>query len=460
MALIMSENNTSKIVVRFAPSPTGPLHVGSVRTALFNYIFAKQNNGKYILRIEDTDKERSKKVHEDGILESFSWLGLPYDEIYRQSERTEIYRKYLNSLIESGHAYISKEENQEEGKRSEVIRFKNPNKKVTFHDLIRGEVTFDTTELKDFVIAKSLEEPLYHLAVVIDDHEMGITHIIRGEDHISNTPRQILIQEAIGAIRPIYAHLPLILAADRSKLSKRKHGEFVSLPFYRNKGYLKEAIINFMALLGWNPGTDQELFLIDDLIKQFDIVRVQKSGAIFDTTKLDWLNREYIKKMPPEEIIDLIKTATNRWNPNEKILSKLLPIVMDRITTLADISKMAEEGDQSELEYFFIKPTYQKENLLCPEKLRKGSPAGLPEIKNYLQESYSILEKIPETDFNAEKIKATIWDYASEKGRGLVLWAMRYSLSGKEKSPDPFTLADILGKNETLERIQGAISLL
>ena len=456
----MSENNTSKIVVRFAPSPTGPLHVGSVRTALFNYIFAKQNNGKYILRIEDTDKERSKKVHEDGILESFSWLGLPYDEIYRQSERTEIYRKYLNSLIESGHAYISKEENQEEGKRSEVIRFKNPNKKVTFHDLIRGEVTFDTTELKDFVIAKSLEEPLYHLAVVIDDHEMGITHIIRGEDHISNTPRQILIQEAIGAIRPIYAHLPLILAADRSKLSKRKHGEFVSLPFYRNKGYLKEAIINFMALLGWNPGTDQELFLIDDLIKQFDIVRVQKSGAIFDTTKLDWLNREYIKKMPPEEIIDLIKTATNRWNPNEKILSKLLPIVMDRITTLADISKMAEEGDQSELEYFFIKPTYQKENLLCPEKLRKGSPAGLPEIKNYLQESYSILEKIPETDFNAEKIKATIWDYASEKGRGLVLWAMRYSLSGKEKSPDPFTLADILGKNETLERIQGAISLL
>ena len=197
-------------------------------------------------------------------------------------------------LVSSGHAYISKEEAQEEGKRSEVIRFKNPNKKVTFHDLIRGEVTFDTTELKDFVIAKSMEEPLYHLAVVIDDHEMGITHIIRGEDHISNTPRQILIQEAIGAIRPIYAHLPLILAADRSKLSKRKHGEFVSLPFYRDRGYLKNAIINFMALLGWNPGTDQELFSIDDLIKQFDIVRVQKSGAIFDTTKLDWLNREYV----------------------------------------------------------------------------------------------------------------------------------------------------------------------
>ena len=363
-------------------------------------------------------------------------------------------------LVSSGHAYISKEEAQEEGKRSEVIRFKNPNKKVTFHDLIRGEVTFDTTELKDFVIAKSMEEPLYHLAVVIDDHEMGITHIIRGEDHISNTPRQILIQEAIGAIRPIYAHLPLILAADRSKLSKRKHGEFVSLPFYRDRGYLKNAIINFMALLGWNPGTDQELFSIDDLIKQFDIVRVQKSGAIFDTTKLDWLNREYIKKLPPEEITSLVTTATAKWNPNKETIEKILPIVMDRITTLSDITKMAEEGQESELQYFFIKPSYQKEALLCPEKLRKGSGAGLVEIKTFLEESSAILEKVGDNDFNADKIKSAIWDYASEKGRGLVLWAIRYSLSGKEKSPDPFTLADILGKKETLERIQGAISLL
>ena len=450
----MNENNTPKIVVRFAPSPTGPLHVGGVRTALFNYIFAKQNNGKYILRIEDTDKERSKKEYEDGILESFTWLGLPYDEIYRQSERTDIYKKYLQQLVESGHAYVSKEESQEEGKRSEVIRFKNPNKKVTFHDLIRGEVTFDTTELKDFVIAKSLEEPLYHLAVVIDDHEMGVTHIIRGEDHISNTPRQILIQEAIGAIRPIYAHLPLILAADRSKLSKRKHGEFVSLPFYRNKGYLKEAIINFMALLGWNPGWDQELFSIDDLIKQFDIARVQKSGAIFDTTKLDWLNREYIKKMPAEEILALIKIATSKWAPDESTLHKLLPLVLDRITTLADIKTMEE------FEYLFAKPDYVKDSLLCPEKLRKGSDAGLPEIKSYLQESYSILEKISESDFTDEKIKTSLWDYATEKGRGLVLWSLRYSLSGKEKSPDPFTLADILGKKETLDRIQSAISLL
>ncbi len=456
----MNENISSKIVVRFAPSPTGPLHVGGVRTALFNYIFAKQSNGKYILRIEDTDKERSKKEYEDGILESFKWLGLPYDEIYRQSERTDIYKKYLEMLVSSGHAYISKEEAQEEGKRSEVIRFKNPNKKVTFRDLIRGEVTFDTTELKDFVIAKSMEEPLYHLAVVIDDHEMGITHIIRGEDHISNTPRQILIQEAIGAIRPIYAHLPLILAADRSKLSKRKHGEFVSLPFYRDRGYLKNAIINFMALLGWNPGTDQELFSIDDLIKQFDIVRVQKSGAIFDTTKLDWLNREYIKKLPPEEITSLVTTATAKWNPNKETIEKILPIVMDRITTLSDITKMAEEGQESELQYFFIKPSYQKEALLCPEKLRKGSGAGLVEIKTFLEESSAILEKVGDNDFNADKIKSAIWDYASEKGRGLVLWAIRYSLSGKEKSPDPFTLADILGKKETLERIQGAISLL
>jgi len=277
-------NNLGKVAVRMAPSPTGNFHVGGARTALFNFLFAKQNNGKFILRIEDTDKERSKKEFEDDIFESLEWLGLKYDEFYRQSERGEIYRNYVEKMLNNDSVYEAEDK---------VIRFRNPNKKIKFNDLVRGEIEFDTTELKDFVIAKSVDEPLYHLAVVIDDFESGITHVIRGEDHISNTPRQILIQEAIGAPRPLYAHLPLILAQDRSKLSKRKHGESVSLDYYRHKGYSRDAIINYLALLGWNPGTEQEIFTLEELINVFDLGRVHKGGAIFDEKKLAWVNRKH-----------------------------------------------------------------------------------------------------------------------------------------------------------------------
>ena len=290
-----------KIITRFPPSPTGPLHIGNVRTALFNYLYARQNNGSFIVRVEDTDKTRSKKEYEDEMLESLEWLGLKRDgELLHQSERTEIYKKYLQKLINENKAYISTEtEGDPTSPRlrgtwnREVVRFRNPNKSVKFDDLIRGVVEFDTTELGDFIIAKSVNEPLYHLAVVIDDFESGVTHVIRGEDHISNTPRQILIQEAIGATRPLYAHLPLILAQDRSKLSKRKHGESVSLDYYRHKGYSPEAIINYLALLGWNPGTEQEIFTLEELINVFDLERVHKGGAIFDEKKLAWVNRKH-----------------------------------------------------------------------------------------------------------------------------------------------------------------------
>ena len=259
-----------KVVTRFAPSPTGQFHLGGVRSALYNYLFAKQNKGTYILRSEDTDKERSKKEYEDNFLELFEWLGLKPDQFFRQSERTEIYKKYLEKMIADGFAYVSKEEVKEAGQRSEVIRFKNPNKKIIFSDIILGEISFDTTDLKDFVIARSLTEPLYHLTVVIDDSEMAITHVIRGQEHIANTPRQILIQEAIGASRPLYAHLPLILGKDRAKLSKRDP-EVISALEYRDLGYLPEALINFMALIGWNPGGEQEVFTLVELIKKFDI---------------------------------------------------------------------------------------------------------------------------------------------------------------------------------------------
>jgi len=295
------QESKEKVIVRMAPSPTGNLHIGTARTALYNYLFAKQNGGKFILRMDDTDKERSTKDFETNIIEGLAWLGLNHDELFRQSEREEVYKKYLKQMIDSGHAYVSKEEPKEEGQRSEVIRLKNPNKKITFTDLVRGEVSFDTTELGDLIVAKSMEEPLYHLASVVDDLEMGITHVIRGEDGISNTPRQILIQEAIGAPRPVYAHLSLILASDRSKLSKRKHGEMVWIDTYKAKGYSAEAILNYLALLGWNPGTDEEIFTLEGLIKVFDITRVHKGGAMFDEKKLAWVNRKHFNLNNPKK---------------------------------------------------------------------------------------------------------------------------------------------------------------
>ena len=263
----------SKVVTRFAPSPTGLFHSGSYRTALFSYLYARQNGGQFILRIEDTDKARSKKEYEDNIIESLKWIGLEYDAFYRQSDNLPTHQKYLNQLIAEGKAYVSKEPARgkdgapvlgEDGKEKmvEVVRFKNPGGKVKFHDLIRGDIEMDTTELKDFVIAKNLNEPLFHLAVVVDDFTEGVTHVIRGEDHISNTPRQILIARAIGAPEPTYAHLPLILAEDRSKLSKRKGA--LAITEYRDKGFLPEAVVNYMALLGWNPGTEQEIMSLKE----------------------------------------------------------------------------------------------------------------------------------------------------------------------------------------------------
>lgn len=442
----MKKTDSKKIVVRFAPSPTGFLHLGGVRTALFNYLFARKNGGKFILRIEDTDKERSKKEFEEDIVNGLKWLGLGIDEFYRQSEREDIYKKHLKNLLDQGYAYMSKEE-AKEGGRSEVIRFKNPNKKISFNDIIRGEIEFDTTELKDFVIAKSLEEPLYHLAVVIDDFEMGITHIIRGEDHISNTPRQILIQEAIGAPKPDYAHLPLIFDKDKSKLSKRKHGERVSLSYYINKGYLPQAMINFLALLGWNPGTPQEIFTLEELIEQFNIKKIQKSGAIFNEDKMKWINKEHIRLMPADKILKEISAILKKYYPSSNVeyLKKLMPIILDRISAFHDVDDLTDKG---ELGYFFKKPEYEKEGL------RWRGDSDIQTTKTYLEKSLSILDEIPHNQFSVGELKKALMPYAEEKGKGSVLWPIRLALSGKDKSPDPFTIMEILGKKETLDRIK------
>jgi len=438
----------NKVIVRYPPSPTGLLHIGNVRTLLFNYLFAKQNNGQIVFRLEDTDKERSKKEYEEDIIENLKWLHIEPDfsTTVRQSERSEIYKKYLEKLISEGKAYLSKEENTEDGKRAEVIRFKNPNQKIKFNDLIRGDIEFDTTELKDFVIAKSLEEPVYHFFVVVDDFEMGVTHIIRGDDGISNTPRQILIQEAIGTPRPIYAHLPLILAPDKTKLSKRKHGEQVSVSFYKSAGYLPEAMINFLAMVGWNPGTEQEIFSMEELIEKFDITKVQKKGGIFNIEKLHWINKEYIK-LQKNNTEEKINQKLKEKFGDSTIHPKLTEILFEKIEVISDIDALIESG---ELDYFFNKPKLDKEKILWKEESKERA-------KSIMGEVLSIMEKNGE---NFEKIKTEIMALAEKEGKGEVLWPLRYALSGKDKSPDPFTLIDILGIGESKERIQNAIQLL
>ena len=355
----------NKIVTRFAPSPTGYLHIGGARTALFIYLFTRQNNGKYILRIEDTDKERSKLEYEEDILAGLKWLELEHDEFVRQSDNIEYHQSCLKKLIDNNLAYVSKEEVQKEGDREEVIRFRNPNKKITFIDLIHGEIVFDTTDLGDFVIAKDMATPIFHLANVADDMASGVTHIIRGEEHISNTPRQILLFEALGAkTMPIYAHIPLILDRDRAKLSKRKHGASVWVSEYKKNGYLPEALNNYLALLGWSPqaannneqGTDDEILFREELLKRFDIKKVQKKGAIFDIEKLNWLNREYLKNQTTEAVAKEINErcpARVKELPlysTDKLI-QLTQILIERINNYGELTDILGRGD---FDFFFL----------------------------------------------------------------------------------------------------------
>lgn len=426
-----------KVITRFPPSPTGFLHIGGVRTALFNYLFAAHNKGNMLLRFEDTDKERSKKEFEDDIVAGLGWLGIPYTLAPqpRQSERTGAYKKYLLQMIQGGAAYEA-EENKDGGKK--VIRFKNPNTSITFSDAIRGDVTFDTTELKDFVIAKSLGEPLYHLAVVIDDAESGVTHVIRGEDHISNTPRQILILEALGFMRPEYAHIPLILAPDKSKLSKR-HGA-VSANEYRAQGFIPEAVVNYLALLGWNPGGDKELYTLEELVNEFTLDRVHKSGAVFDIEKLKWFNREHLKKLPDGEYASRLKEFSGK-----EAEPRLVPLLKERAATLK------EAADMLESEFGFLGGISYD-----PALLLQGGKIGAEVASNHLKALADLLQHLPDEGFTAIQLKDILWPYATAQGRGEVLWPLRVALSGKEKSPDPFIIAALLGKTETLARIARA----
>lgn len=464
-----------------APSPTGHLHMGTAHTALFNWLFARQDNGTFVLRVEDTDRERSKKEYEGEIIEGLHWLGIEWDEgpdkggdfgPYRQTERTEIYKKYLKELLDKGEAYYcycTKEDIEAQkqalvsqglppkynghcrnlkeppvGKKPEVIRFQVPEVKVEFSDLIRGKVIFDAALFGDMIIAKDLDNPLYNFAVVVDDALMQITHVIRGEDHVSNTPKQILMQRALGFPEPIYAHLPLILNPDRSKMSKRFADTAVM--DYRREGYLPGAILNFLAFLGWHPKGDQDVLSRDELIAQFDISRVQKAGAVFNQEKLDWLNREYLKKMSDEEIAE----AARPFFDEEKIvadaerIARVVSVVRGRASTLHDFVTMGM--------LFFKLPEYEP-NLLIWQK----APSSLPQIAGILGELNDILRELPAGNFAREDLTAAIMGMIGTRQRGEILWPLRVALSGQAASPDPIEIMGVIGKEESLRRIEIAI---
>lgn len=442
--------NTQNVVTRMAPSPTGKFHIGSVRTTLFNYLFARAHNGKFIIRSEDTDKERSRPEYEKNMLDSLAWLGLEYDEFYRQSERTEIYKEHIAKLIESGNAYEAEASNDNPDMK--VIRFKNPNHKIKFNDIILGDIEFDTTELGDFVIARNIETPIYHLTVVVDDGLMNVTHVIRGQEHINNTPRQILILEALGFSRPRYAHIPLIMSPRGGKLSKRDP-EVVPTLDYSHQGILPEALVNFMAFIGWNPGDEREIMSKEELINEFDLLKVQKGGGVFNIDKLHWINKQYLNTLNNDEFAEYIAPLFAELKKtsiyNQEIMDAIIPIIRERTSYLGDVQSMIAEGG---LDYYFAQPTIDTQKIVWKKGTKEDAIVHLTKVTDMIN-GY-------EEAWNAQALKDSIFPYADEVGRGDVLWPLRFALSGRDKSPDPFTLLEILGKEESLERIKNNIEAL
>jgi glutamyl-tRNA synthetase len=452
---------STKVVTRIAPSPTGQMHIGTVRTALFNYLFAKQHGGTYFVRIEDTDRERNKEEWVDAIWEDFEWCNLPPDAKYRTSERLQRHIELLTALIASGKAYVSREPKKDDPSQEvEVVRLKNPNTTITFTDLIRGEITFDTTELGDFVIARSITDPLYHFAVVADDGDAGVTHVLRAEEHISNTPRQILLLEALGFERPLYGHFPLILAPDRSKLSKRKHG--ASIENYREQGFIPEAIINYLAMLGWNPGTEQELFTLDELQKVFSLDRVHKGGAVFDIEKMRWFNHEHLKRLSDEEYKKRLEAFVQK-----EVGARLIPLLKDRAMTLQEAADLLQqEFDFLENPVSYDAALLLNKGKLDPETTKKhllalkGLVANISVGDSTEKHIQPWFAPYVWEDNSPDTTKGHLMPYADQEGRGNVLWPLRVALSGKDKSPDPFTIIWLIGTEEATRRIEAALNML
>jgi len=454
--------------VRFAPSPTGYLHVGGARTALFNWLYARHNNGKFILRIEDTDVERSSEDFVRDIIEGLEWLGLKWDEgPYYQSKRLERYREVAYTLLESGKAYrcyCSPEELEKkremalksgippkyDGKCRNIkelkahpfaIRFKSPSRGIIkFKDLIRGELRFEAEEIEDFVILRSSGMPTYHLSVVVDDIDMKITHVIRGEDHINNTPKQILLYEALGEEIPFFAHVPLILGEDRGRLSKR-HGA-TALLSYREEGYLPSAMVNFLVRLGWSHG-DQEIFEIDELIRLFDIKDVGKSPSVFKIEKLNWLNGEYMRRMSAHELYPMVEEFLKKMGITpapEKGYLYLLEHVKIRAKTLKEVAQMSAF-------YFLRELNYDEEG----EK-KFFDEKGILALKRVS----SFLETIKNDELDEKTLEKGFREIADSLGLKLlhVAQAVRLALTGRTVSPGIFDVIKSLGMDETVRRIK------
>ena len=480
--------DSPKVVTRFAPSPTGMMHVGGLRTALFAYLWARKNHGTFILRIEDTDKEREVSGSKEQIMDSLKWIGIDYDEgpdiggpnaPYLQSERLASYKTWGQKLVDAGFAYADtfteaeveafraqaeadkkpflfrnhRPENPPAWDGAMPLRFKTPVKAYAWHDAARGELSAGEEAVDDIILIKGDGYPTYNFAHIIDDIEMKVTHVMRGEEFISSTPKYLAIYEALGLKHPVYVTMPPILGPGGTKKLSKRDGAKSALD-YAEEGYTPEAVMNYLALLGWNPGTDQEVFTKDELIAAFDIERVQRSGAMLDEKKLNWISREHIQKLPLEKqekliaqyLPDAIKTLPNCTSER---LHMLTPVIMERIEKFSDVKTMAESG---ELSFFLAAPKLEKEKLVF-----KGSTEA--ETKEHLLKAQSILAEISEGDWDIGMIKDRIMTYADTlPKRGPVLHPVRYSLSGLEKSPDPFTIASIIGRAETLSRVHSALS--
>ena len=451
------------IRVRFAPSPTGYLHVGGVRTALFNWYYSKKNNGKFILRIEDTDVERSKKEYEDIILDDFKWCGIDYDEgpdkngeygPYRQSERFDTYKKYIDKLIVEKKAYYaiySKEDNTKIIKKSYeypkkyydedysiTINFKvEKNKKISFNDLIKGEMIFDSNTYNDFVIFRSNGVPMYNFTVVIDDYLMNITHVFRGEDHLSNTPKQIMLYEALGFKKPEFAHIPLIIGEDKAPLSKRHGG--TSVAYFKEEGYLPSALMNYLAVLGWS--TEEQVFNFKDKIEEFDITKVSNKSVVFDYKKLLWINSEHLRNNPLNEIfsyyVNWCSMNNISLNASDTYIKEVIDISRQKVSTLKQLHEFSKNFYNEEFEY--------EEKYLKYTKKEWFKLVINEAIKTFEGVEYSI-EKVEEAMQSLAKLKIT--------GKKNTFQSVRGALLGTLVTPGLYESIVVLGKERVIKRLK------
>ncbi|GAB6124532.1 glutamate--tRNA ligase [Humidesulfovibrio idahonensis] len=462
------------ITTRFAPSPTGYLHIGGARTALFSWLLAKNKGGHFLLRVEDTDRERSTKEATDAIIQAMAWLDLAAEgTAVFQSDRFDIYNSYIDKLLATGHAYwcectpeeveAMREKARAEGKKPKydgrcreralgpgagrVVRFKTPQDGVTaFHDMVKGPTAVQNAEMDDMILRRSDGSPTYNLAVVVDDHEMGVTHVLRGDDHVANTPRQVLLYQAFGWDVPNFGHVPMILGPDKAKLSKR-HGA-LSVMEYKVMGYLPEALVNYLARLGWSHG-DQEIFSREELINLFSTGNLGNSPSVFDIKKLEWLNAHYIKESAPERLAALLPdfiAEPEGLNLDPAYLASIVPLLQPRAKTLVEMADMAR---------FFLLPT---DRVVYEEKAVADQLK--PESRALLAELLPIYEAAADyTDHKALEAATQAFLDARELKFKAVAQPLRVALTGKTASPGLFETMCVLGKTESLARIKRALAL-